>query len=678
MTRALNIIAHNVQDSGGLCSLLDLCQQPGFLPPLQGRIMLPSEVDFFQKLACHWEVQLPQVLIIRPPNALPLLAHWLILRELLLLAGPRVQREILEMEPRLTPPELPRSNRRWSSEQTRAPRDRGFQQVAGRPNSRRPLASTRSTTKTAAGDLVGKHPNSSGSERARASPSGQVILRSQIPTTHDQMVSESATSTQDTSSLDVPTGKSSQSAGPISQEEGPAAKQRRVGAPLVARRVDAATWSSMTRSARKKLTRRIKQQRSADIRTGRSTPATRPSSKQGNTAGSSTQVAVVSTPVSKGSSSAPAARASTVSTGAAEAAGRLLNKGTQQGPRTFAEAASGSNRSQKVSSPGPKSSKKVPDQPSTSSGTQSGESGKIEMMDTSLPEPKMQGVDTHFHLVRLANLVRRRKPLGKCIAFSSVLRDVFVPAEVPDQPVLDFVVSSFCDDWFHKQLLFGPRRKVLKEELLQDPRLKLAFGLHPKSAHDLMHEVAGVIHRLKRLMTLPNVVAFGEVGLDYSVPRKTWDSQREFLLLLLDGLKDSLKGKPIQIHCRDGKEGKPMGTLLGVLTQVLPPDQLIQVHYFKGTRDDVGKWLEAFPNTHFSVGVSIWSASPQQVDGLKAVPWDRLLLETDSPASMPNGRPSSPFSIWEVALKVAELRNVQRAKVLRVTRDNAHRFFKVA
>jgi len=62
-------------------------------------------------------------------------------------------------------------------------------------------------------------------------------------------------------------------------------------------------------------------------------------------------------------------------------------------------------------------------------------------------------------------------------------------------------------------------------------------------------------------MTLPNVVTFGEVGLDYSVPKKKRDLQREFLLLLLDGLNDLLQGRPMQIHSRDGQDGKPLGTL---------------------------------------------------------------------------------------------------------------------
>jgi len=102
-------------------------------------------------------------------------------------------------------------------------------------------------------------------------------------------------------------------------------------------------------------------------------------------------------------------------------------------------------------------------------------------MEIPSPEPKMRGVDSHFHLVRLDSLVRKHKPLGKCIAFSSVLRDAFVPAKVPEQPVLDFAVSSFCDDWFHKQLLGGARRKVLRG-VTSGPPLKLAFGPHPKKA----------------------------------------------------------------------------------------------------------------------------------------------------------------------------------------------------
>ena len=73
-----------------------------------------------------------------------------------------------------------------------------------------------------------------------------------------------------------------------------------------------------------------------------------------------------------------------------EATGRTLNIGTQQDHTILAEATSGSAIFRKVSSLEPKSSKKVPDQPSSSSGTQSGDSGEVELMDTSLPEPKIQ------------------------------------------------------------------------------------------------------------------------------------------------------------------------------------------------------------------------------------------------------------------------------------------------
>jgi len=68
----------------------------------------------------------------------------------------------------------------------------------------------------------------------------------------------------------------------------------------------------MSKSVKRKLARCIKQQRSADSRTGPYLPAARPSFKQGTTASSSTQVAAVTTPVSKGSSSASEVRTFTM------------------------------------------------------------------------------------------------------------------------------------------------------------------------------------------------------------------------------------------------------------------------------------------------------------------------------------------------------------------------------
>ena len=216
-----------------------------------------------------------------------------------------------------------------------------------------------------------------------------------------------------------------------------------------------------SKTAKEKLTRRLKRQRAADFRTGLPPLTGRPSFKRSTVAGSPTQMVAASTPAGKGFSTVPGVKSFTEASGVLEATGRAAkNKCTLQGPRTFAEVTSGSARYQKVSTLRAKHSVLVLKKPSTSSGTQNRDTGEIKKMDKPYPEPNMRGVDSHFHLVRLASLVRKHKPLGKCIAFSSVLRDAFVPAKVPDQTVLDFAISSFCDDWFHKQLLGGARRKV--------------------------------------------------------------------------------------------------------------------------------------------------------------------------------------------------------------------------
>ena len=53
-----------------------------------------------------------------------------------------------------------------------------------------------------------------------------------------------------------------------------------------------------------------------------------------------------------------------------------------------------------------------------------------------------------------------------------------------------------------------------------------------------------------RLMSLPGVMAFGEVGLDYTVPSADRESQRKMLTHLLKELRGKIGGKPLVIHCR--------------------------------------------------------------------------------------------------------------------------------
>ena len=242
------------------------------------------------------------------------------------------------------------------------------------------------------------------------------------------------------------------------------------------------------------------------------------------------------------------------------------------------------------------------------------------------------GVDSHFHLDRLARRVRGEK----FMALSSVLQEA--SPKSPTLLQLQMAVASFYDRPFQLRLQKEMRAekdksRTLLEDLQRDPRLRLSFGLHPKCVSPLIFRVTEEAERLKMLLSLPNTVAFGEVGLDYTEPEADWQEQRLFLEQLLGLMKVSLDRIRVVVHCRENNIPKPSARddLCGILETYLARDQEIQLHYFNGKPEDVEFWLNAFPNAHFSVSGIVGRFNQEQKVALARIPPERLLLETDAP-----------------------------------------------
>ena len=96
------------------------------------------------------------------------------------------------------------------------------------------------------------------------------------------------------------------------------------------------------------------------------------------------------------------------------------------------------------------------------------------------------------------------------------------------------------------------------------------------------------------------------------------------------------------------------------------------------------RWLQAFPNTYFSVGGAATTFTQQQKEGLALIPKDRLLLESDAPYAAPQmaakGVPkrrliSHPYTLVQMAWVVAEVHQTAVSIVLNQTAQNARRFF---
>ena len=83
-----------------------------------------------------------------------------------------------------------------------------------------------------------------------------------------------------------------------------------------------------------------------------------------------------------------------------------------------------------------------------------------------------------------------------------------------------------------------------------------------------------------------------------------------------------------------------------------------------------------FPNSFFGFTKIVTGFDAEHLDALRAVPDDRLLLETDAPYfKRPGHRFSNPSYIGKVANVIAQVRKVPWEHILALSVANVHRLY---
>jgi len=177
----------------------------------------------------------------------------------------------------------------------------------------------------------------------------------------------------------------------------------------------------------------------------------------------------------------------------------------------------------------------------------------------------------------------------------------------------------------------------------------------------------------KKLGQKPEVVAIGEIGLDYYRNAAKPELQKEVLLEQL-GLAENL-GKPVMLHCREAHED-----LLKILkTWTLVGNKSLSgvIHSFSGRWSQAEQYLAMGFYLSFN-GIITFARDYDRV--VREMPLERLLLETDCPYLTPipfRGKRNEPAYVKYVAQKVAELRGLSLEEVSDATTKNAKRLFKI-
>jgi TatD DNase family protein len=207
------------------------------------------------------------------------------------------------------------------------------------------------------------------------------------------------------------------------------------------------------------------------------------------------------------------------------------------------------------------------------------------------------------------------------------------------------------------------------------PAIWATAGIHPHEAR-LADEAA--YGKLDCLLAEPEVLACGEIGLDYFYDHSPRDIQKTVFSRQMEVAAG--RKKPIVIHCRpsDNSTDAWDDTLAMLRTHWAPTGLRGILHCFTGELRHAEQAMEFGFLISFAGNVTFPKAQAIR-DAAIAVPLDRMLIETDAPflAPIPNrGKRNEPAWVKEVAMKIAEIRNLDADEIVHHTTSNFGALFR--
>jgi len=197
-------------------------------------------------------------------------------------------------------------------------------------------------------------------------------------------------------------------------------------------------------------------------------------------------------------------------------------------------------------------------------------------------------------------------------------------------------------------------------------------GIHPHRADKINSptKLKDLIGSLKSLAKSGDIIAIGECGLDYfKLENQATKKLQQQLFIAQLKLAKQLN-LPVSIHVRDAHNDA-----IKILSQFQPRGVL---HCFSGNQAYLKKALDLGLFISFAGNITFKNAQNLQ-EFARAVPLDRLLLETDAPYLNPHRGvwPNTPAHIAEVYKFVASLTDLPTEKLVNQVTENSHTLFKI-
>ena len=195
-----------------------------------------------------------------------------------------------------------------------------------------------------------------------------------------------------------------------------------------------------------------------------------------------------------------------------------------------------------------------------------------------------------------------------------------------------------------------------------------AVGSHPDAADEVNEAVLAEYRAL--VAANPKIKAIGEIGLDYHYE----DIPREIQLQAFRAQMQLAKelDLPVIVHEREAHED-------GMKVVDEFPEVTGVFHCYSGSAEMAKELVKRGWYIGFT-GVLTFKNARKAIDVARAIPLDRIVLETDCPYMSPEpfrGRRNDPGKLYRMAEQLAEIRGLTVEEIHTITMENGKRLYRI-